>query len=451
MNKKLEAYFQGLGLHPACYDLEREVKLLREACEAGLRGDAEALEMIPTYVGSKLLEERRQETVLVLDAGGTNLRVSVVRIGPEGEELLEWRKQPLPGTQGSLPAEAFFACLAELVQPLLHYSRRLAFCFSFSADILPDREARVRLMSKEVSVTGMAGRLLGEELRKALRDRGDSGELEVLVLNDTIAALLSALPETQARGLEGPLGLIHGTGINSAYAEAKEYPKFGGKLLCPMLINTESGNYSMQNRGPVDLYLDRHSTLPDDHEFEKLFSGAYLGEIARLGFLAATGKLVADGCPAPETQLFSEGFAEKFESRYGKAMSFGNAIISLWRADAGSAEVAEFEACLETEADREAASVLFDLLYERAAQLLLIQITALLEQAGIGRDADHPAAVLIEGTTFHRSTGLAEKLYHRLEKLAKEKGLHTCILACRENSNLFGSALAWQTKLPVEA
>lgn len=438
----LKTYLKRIKLDPSCYEWRSEVAALQAAMEAGLEGKTDGLEMIPTYVGTRWRDDLQQErTFLVLDAGGTNLRMAVVTFQEgkkNGEEvsesprILHYAQKALPGTQGPIGAEAFMDELAALLLPHLAFSRRLAFCFSFSAEILPNREARVRGMAKEVQVTGMENLLLGEALRAALRRQGDTGELEVLVLNDTIAAALACLSETVHRGYEGPVGIIHGTGVNVAYPE----PKLG------MLVNTEAGNYRMKNRGPIDVMIDEDSRIPGDHAFEKMYSGAYLGEVFRLSLLGAAGLL--ENVPldflAEGERLLSEKTAKQLRS----LDHVGNQELSLWLKKPSESRLQDF---FTTAEDVRVARKIGEAVYARAARFVTMEIAASLLQAGLGRSAEKPAAVVIEGSTYYKSTGLRRQVEEAvLDILPRLFGLHAVLLEAPADANLLGSAGAWMTQ-----
>lgn len=431
MEAKREAYMRTIGLHPDCLDLEVEVPAFVEALRTGLRVQDQGLEMLPCFLRPVLDPERSQELFLVMDAGGTHLRSALVSVGPQGERVLEVHKQPLPGTQEPIQAETFFDALAQTLLPWLDRSRKLGLCFSFAVEILPDREGVVAHLSKELRVSGLVGQKLGENLRAALRRLGDSGDLEVVVLNDTLAALLSVLPEVQAQGLEAPICMIQGTGFNLCYAE----PRSWRAGVAPQLINTESGMHQTQVQGLADRLLDEQSQQPGAMRYEKMVSGAYLGKLGDLALRGAAG-LEAEIHVEP---LLSAALAGRLLER----PCLTNQEISLFLADPSVGSLAEL---VETEEDRETMVELFQCLYARTAKALVLQIEGLLTHTDWGRE--RPAPLVVEGTTFYRSTGLRTCFEEQCRALALRTGRKVQLVPVREHSNLFGSALAWQTLIP---
>ena len=71
-----------------------------KAQRAGLRGEASTLMMLPSFLPAASAP-RTGESVLVLDAGGTNLRAGRVRFDEAGKPVTEaLQKRRMPGTLG---------------------------------------------------------------------------------------------------------------------------------------------------------------------------------------------------------------------------------------------------------------------------------------------------------------------------------------------------------------
>ena len=82
--------------------------------------------------------------------------------------------------------------------------------------------------------------------------------------------------------------MILGTGTNAAYVENAANVKKWGDGKGEVVINTEWGNYgepSILPISPWDSQLDRASSNPKKQIFEKMISGMYLGEVARLALM----------------------------------------------------------------------------------------------------------------------------------------------------------------------
>jgi hexokinase len=108
------------------------------------------------------------------------------------------------------------------------------------------------------------------------------------ILNDTVGTLV-------AHGYTNPacrIGLIFATGINAAYPEKIEkITKFDASVRdkypanTEMLINTEIDIFGTEAYLPLtkyDLSLDLSHNQPKFQLYEKMLSGAYMGELTRL-------------------------------------------------------------------------------------------------------------------------------------------------------------------------
>lgn len=442
---KLAEFLKALNLDPENYPFVEEVNLKLNAMARGLKGEPNGLEMIPAYLSNTLLSGEEDSKVIVIDAGGTNMRIALVNMHGTKTEISNFHRIPMPGTQGELTASEFLGKIIDEIEHLLPQTRHLAFCFSFSAQIGVDLEARINSFSKEVRVPEMEGQLLGAGLRAELARRGDSGELYVLVLNDTIAALLGGLLRAEELGLEGPLALIHGTGVNSAYPEPQFMLEVNGALKpakAPMLINTEGGNYSIANRGLIDHYLDSHSMKPFDHLFEKMTSGVYLGEIIRLTLLAASKQLdlPADFDQSNYPSFFSQDFAAGIKS----LKSLSNQTVSGFLASPEDEENLLVKIC-HTPEDCACCQQICRTIYQRAAKLIAIMITSLLLQSDLGKDASKPAMLIVDGSTFHLSHGLRQMVEAYLKEFTVDQYQRYVKIEHMDEGNLIGAATAWRT------
>ncbi len=306
----------------SCYDIKTVVNEILDDMKAGLAGKKSSMFMLPTFLscGGAPKEGKR---VIVIDAGGTNLRVALVSIenGKTREE--SFKKYPMPGTSGTITKDRFFDEIAEKVELLCGESDVISFCFSYVAKPLPDHDGLVESLCKEVSVDGITGSRVCAELVKALRRRGVTKEFRCIHLNDSVAGLLGGISmiDDDTR-YDGHAGVILGTGFNICYEEETHNIKtISGYPHKSMIINTEAGCYSGFERGETDDALNDASAIPGDHLAEKMISGAYLGEImARaLREAKAAGLISANTNDSKQVNLkdaddFLDGSGEFFES-----------------------------------------------------------------------------------------------------------------------------------------
>ena len=294
--KDSQNFLRDAGMHPGDINLEATVDHMIREMALGLRGEPSSLAMIPTYIEADAQIPRGRCTV-VLDAGGTNLRAALVSFTDEGKPRIEnFSRHPMPGTQGHpVSREDFFDALAALAEPLIkeagpkNAAGRIGFCFSYPTEILPNRDGRLIHWSKEVRAPEVEGRLIGSDLREALRKRGDAEPPGVVILNDTAATLLAGKAAESARQWGGYVGFILGTGTNSCYVESnRAVGKLGG--LDPagrQVVNGETGGFACADRGEGDMRLGALTARPDTYWLEKMISGAYFGPLVGCTFAAA--------------------------------------------------------------------------------------------------------------------------------------------------------------------
>ena len=93
---------------------------------------------------------------IALDAGGTHFRVAVVAFRG-GAASIEYRASyPMPGTDGTITKSEFLRRCALYVEPVLGMSDKVGYVFSYPAEILPDRDGRLRLFKRR-SCPGQRG------------------------------------------------------------------------------------------------------------------------------------------------------------------------------------------------------------------------------------------------------------------------------------------------------
>ena len=99
---------------------------------------------------------------------------------------------------------------------LQQLSRKIGLCFSFATEMYPDRDGRPLAFSKEVLLPEVEGELIGANLKLPLKAHGYNDEIGVVLLNDTVAALLGGMGQVGQREIWSFVGFILGTGTNTA-------------------------------------------------------------------------------------------------------------------------------------------------------------------------------------------------------------------------------------------
>jgi len=407
----MKDFLQKHGMAPESIELKQETKKFLQQMQTGLQGEGSSLPMLPVYVSGK--GGHRNCRVTVMDAGGTNFRIAVLAFDEEGRCRTErFHKCPMPGTGGAISKEEFFSTLAAFLEEYGEKEGPIGFCFSYATESTRQGDGRILEFSKEVRVTGAEGCPIGEEINRALKNRG-LPQRDIVILNDTVAVMFCGMSR-EAGAYSDHVGFILGTGMNTCYQEDKAFGE-------TVTVNMESGCYGGFPRGTFDRELDEASKNPGSHLMEKMVSGGYLGELLSRTMLGAAkeGLLSPAGAEAvKEMGLRSLAELVAFREGQGELM------------DRFSAE------------DRETLCALMDGLFDRAGRITAVLLAAILLHTGKAKDPACPVCITAEGTTFYKALPLRRYIdRYCKEFLEEELGLHFCF-ASAEDATLLGSAVA---------
>lgn len=388
----------------------------------GLKGEPSSLAMLPTYISvDKNIPHHKP--ALVIDAGGTNLRVCKVVFNDAGDAIIDsFQKFPMPGTHGELSAEVFFSLFAEYISPLLdeHQIQDIGLCFSYPTEILPNRDGRLIKWTKEVQAPEVVGQEIGKGIISHLSQHKN---LNIVVLNDTVAALLAAKAEGEQHRCSSFAGFILGTGTNMAtVVRDEDILKVEGPTGGHQAINLESGGFHPPSTSDIDDTFDAQTQNPGQYRFEKMVSGAYLGPLFLTCLkVACSEKLLSpQGCST----------IESWEQLNTKQL---NDLITNPHLDGPFAHLHE--------GDLEICFLLAEQLVERAAYLSALKITASIRDLKVGEHPLHPICITIDGSTVHKMKDFYGTLNGHLKKLLSQEGIHY-ILSHRDNAPVIGAAIA---------
>lgn len=433
LSNNLTSFLTNTGILPSLTDVIKTAELFKEEMQKGLEGKDSSLAMIPSFI-SNSFDIVDGETVIAIDAGGTNLRISLIRLHiSKTPEILKIKRFSMPGTINPVTSDEFFDFLAEELAEFLSSTTKLGFCFSYAVEILPSRDGRIIALGKEVVIHGITGKLIGEELQKALKRKNLPAFSRLTVLNDTTAALLGGQFLCKHETYSDFIGYILGTGTNICYYEKNKNIKTSSFLVSTpdrTIINTESGGFNQQFHGPLDINFWAHTLNPEEHHLEKMVSGQYLGKLLQTCLNEAVRQ-----------QLFSsEGAAiissiddiqTKDISNYLESNNFDNPLCICRSLNTVDAEIFQ---------------QLIDALLDRAARLVAASIGGCLLQTGSGLDEQKPVLVLMEGSTYIHFKYLKEKiLYYVNTELTQKLGLYVSLTEL-ENAVTYGTAYSATTK-----
>ncbi len=415
-------------LHASQYDMSTITQAMLDDMEAGLHGKPSSLPMIPSFI--TLLEDIPVgKPLIVLDAGGTNFRSSLVTFQADGEILVEgFKKRPMPGLDREVSADEFYGALAEHMVHIADKSDHIGFCFSYATEILPSREGIPLYFSKEVKAKEVLNKPLGEGLLRALADRGvDVSHKKVAILNDTVATFLAAKARTMDKAYSGYVGFILGTGTNTAYLEdgqriGKIDPSYRNEA---QIVNMESGCFGLVG-GDLDQALDATTKHPGESLFEKKISGAYLGPLVHVVLQQAA----KEGLFSKETanELLSTKSLSNIES--------DDFMHNPWKGKSPLTEI------LKTSEDITTAVALIDGVVERATKLAACNLSAVVLRGDTGVDPSLPVCINADGTTFYKNYNFSARVHRYLQEFLVEKHHRYYEIIQVENSPTLGAALA---------
>lgn len=264
-----------------------------------------------TYV-QDLPTGREKGQFLALDLGGTNFRVLLITLNGRHFDM-QSKIYVVPKEIMTGPGEALFDHIASCLESFALQHRvanknlPLGFTFSFPLHQVGLKSGILTRWTKGFNCANTVGKDVVQMLNEAILRRKDVLKIDVVaILNDATGTLMSCAWKNH----NCKIGVILGTGSNACYVEKiQNVIGFDGNLNKPhVIINTEWGAFGDQGeldfiRTPYDKEIDKHSVNPGHQLHEKMISGMYLGELARLLVLKfVKDKILFKGQSPPKMQ-----------------------------------------------------------------------------------------------------------------------------------------------------
>ena len=426
MKKTAESFLREHNMYYGQMPFEDLVKMYLEEMEAGLRGEPSSLLMLPSFIRSDE-EPARGESVLVLDAGGTNLRAGLIHFDETGKPVVEvLKKRWMPGTGGvEVDADEMYREMARFALDCVGECRRACISFSYACESRPDGDGIILNLCKELRVRNAEGTAVCASLEKALKELGAPGRRSWRVVNDAVGSMLGGMAEADRSRYADYIGFILGTGTNACCTVPSEQitknpqaAAMGGE----MIVNMESGCFTRMLRGTVDLALDSESAIPGDHQAEKMISGSYYRQV-----LGRTLELAA------REGALSSGVSERL-----KVLRITSALVDAFCLEPhGDNPIAR---ALGSREDRDFGAAVNDALLERAARVAAACLCAVIEKRGLPRGSR--VGVCADGTMLRLNPVLRPKMEAYLDGYALEKLGVKAEFLFAEDATLLGSAWA---------
>ncbi len=427
MAETVYSFLEKYKLNAESVDFEGVLKFFFDEMEKGLDGKESSLEMIPTYA-TDTENAKPGESVIVLDAGGTNFRTCLVTFDENLKPIIsDFKKVGMPGVKEEVSAKEFFSCLADNVERLIDKSDKIGFCFSYAATITPDHDGIPLVFSKEVKAPEVIGKPVGKGLLDELKSRGyDVSNKKISIVNDTVATLLATKAGYDGYS-SGCIGFILGTGTNTAYTEMNsnihkiDFCDEGGQV-----INVESGGLKLKLSDIDDAFL-QSTKNPNVYHFEKMISGAYLGAFS----VFVINKAIEEGV-----------LSEEFASRFKEIEPLNTTRMSNYLEMPHNEDYDLVRCVGDNEDDAKNLFIILDSIIERAAKLTAVNLTAAVLKGELGTNPRYPAVINADGTTFYKTEKLKEYTEYYLTEYLQKK-YHRYIKMVRiDDSPVLGAAIA---------
>ncbi len=426
MNQAVSAFLSGHGFAQHM-DIEAVAKGMLFDMANGLSGKKSDEDMIRTW-SNPPKNKVKSKSVIVIDAGGTNFRSCLVSFDADGNaSISEMEKTKMPGVEKELSRKEFFDKFAENLEHLKNKSDSIGFCFSYPMEITKDGDGILLGFSKEVKAPEVVGAQIGKSLADALVEHGWNRPKSIKLLNDTVAALLAGAAANTGNVYSSYIGLILGTGLNAAYLQ----PVIEGNpdFKQPQIVVCESGKFNRVLQSDFDKAVDAKTVKPGTFWMEKSCSGAYLGPISYQALTAAAKEgFISEKAAAKILSLESLTLIEVdqfLHAPYNAESTIGKIL-----AENGK------------DSDYEFVFGVLDAIVERSARYAAAILFSAVIQTGAGADPTKPVCILCNGTTYHKTYKIADRVKGYLEELlTRQRGLYWDIIAV-DNDITLGAAIA---------
>ncbi|KAF1742710.1 hypothetical protein MXB_5324 [Myxobolus squamalis] len=265
-----------------------------------------SIKMLPTHVTS-VPDATDGDKFYSIDMGGTKLRFLEISI-INGELIEKSSDYAIPHNLMTGKGVDLFDFIASCIFEGFKNSGImgkpldcLGFTFSFPVNQIAIDCGILTKWGKGFTASGV----VGQDIVKLLREACELKNLRILhfiLINDTTGALLNGAFLKKATNV----GVINGTGTNACYFEEIEKVQRwkSSSHTKRVIINTEWGAFGENGEideliTPIDRKIDASSVNPGKQIFEKMISGMFLGEAARLIIIQAAerGLILNNGIP----------------------------------------------------------------------------------------------------------------------------------------------------------
>ena len=417
--------------------IKRFIKDFHSEMDKGLAGEKSSLEMLPAFVDRPSGKEKGK--FIALDLGGTNFRLLQLELKGHGRiNKLAEGKFVLKEKYIKGPGKNLFDFIAGCIKRFIEEKgiagikeHKIGFTFSFP--VRQDGVASGVLMywTKGFCAKGVVGKDVVGLLNKALADKGLHNIKVAALANDTVGTLVArAYRESSC-----DIGVIFGTGTNACYREKiSRILKMKGRKAkgAHVIINTEWANFNKINTTVYDRILNKNSVNPGDHVLEKMISGIYLGEIARLVMLdLIKGGILFNG-KIPHALKVPGGIKTEYMS-YIEA----DRTVGLVKTNSLFRKLGIRDSCCQ---DRQAMKKICNFISGRAACLSAAALASVILK--IDPDLSRRHTVAVDGTVYEKYPGFANGINACLKRVFAKNSSKIKIKLTKDGSGIGAAIIA---------
>ncbi|HEA68162.1 MAG TPA: hypothetical protein ENI07_15255 [Desulfobacterales bacterium] len=415
-------------------DMKEMLANFHDEMKRGLADQASSLKMLPAFVDIATSKEKGK--YIALDLGGTNFRVLQIELdGRGGAKVAHVSKFVIPKALMRGTGVQLFNFVAKSIHKFLidnkiglNKKRNLGFTFSFPVNQTNISTGILINWTKGFTAKGVVGSNVMKLLTDSIRKFGMEKVKVVALANDTVGTLATG----SYRDPRCDIGIIFGTGTNACYRERIGNIKkldIKSKKNQHMIVNIEWGNFNKIPTTEYDLRLDKATNNPGKQRMEKMISGMYLGEIARLIlanmikykliFKNSKAKFAKGEFKTRHLSFVTSDHTEQLDKIHGYLEGLG--ILNT-----------TFE-------ERELLKNICKIVSKRAARISAAAISAVITWMDPKLRSDHTIA--IDGTVYKRLPDFRRIILGELKELHKSKAKKIKLVHTKDGSGI-GVAIA---------
>lgn len=425
------------SFHLSSVHIRQIMEDFRSEMIKGLAAKKSSLKMIPSYVD--VSSGREKGRFISLDLGGTNFRILQVELKGNGkivklsERKIVLERKYTQGQGGEL-FDFIACCIKDFIKAeVIDMQKEHALGFTFSFPVRQTGIASGILVNwtKDFFTKGVVGKDVVSLLDAALARQGLSNISVAALVNDTVGTLV-------ARSYKDPncdIGVILGTGTNACYREKvlnilkwKRRKNPGAS----MVVNIEWGNFNKIVPTIYDRLLDEESVNPGQQILEKMASGMYLSEIARLIIRDFIEKKILFG----GLNLFAFGSAKCFKAEYMSRIETDrtthlSGINSLLQ------ELGVLKSSFE---DRQLVKKICNLAAKRAAYISAAVLAGVITK--IDRNLSKRHIVAVDGTVYEKYPGFSRNMKFVLRRIFGKDSYKIKMVLTKDGSGIGAAVTA---------